>query len=1210
MAENTIKARITIASQTSTSTLVPKNRELIYLSDQNTLKIGNGSSTINSLAYMKGKMLGGSSWVRFTVDGDKDKYYPVLIASVAEQKPYQILTISRDCNATAPSDWGTDSNHKGGLTWAISWNGDSSWGGNGTSNSLRTLYLNETYCKMASGMQLSTQGLVVWLRGGTADYWLHCINGIAARVTVYLDTYTDTSGTNFKVKTSVTTPTVQGFPAGSLTTDRTLWGQSFNGTQDVSGNMTNVGMINGVFQPLTNTYVGKLFAQGFTASMDSVNLFVSNESRTDTNRHLVLQNGYGNVGIGNIPQPTEKLQIAGNIAPSTANTYTLGSATLPWKTLYLGTANSGNYITTTNTDYLSINGQGNEMTISGASNDLRINYRKAANGYAPTNIRINAGSADTWATLQTGTLQPGKTDTYDLGTSDLKWKNAYITNLNNLNVNAYRYEAFSLWGGQNLKATYSPIDAAMVGELGANRLAFGKAAGIDVLYSTDAGVTWIDYGASDSNKVALFSTSSAAFRIGKNTDKNVDFSKLQLKIRITTNLFGIYTTLNKFVIYVSTDGAVDCWCTIRGRTKANVDTGTDTWNTFAYKAAVDGWSGYNVINVSGITTYGNTSSQYQQLEFIFGASGSSSTYNGLVVCKIRGFGGVGWSTPSTMAASGNLYSYGVDQQAYFPNDIYSKNNLVLTTSNAFVTDIHNSEETTKTANAKQIWTECEKRNVQFIPAGSIDNIISNLKEEEFLRSYAYGVRWQRETSAITMVGATDLIAAKPIHNALRACVYKINYITNGFDVTENIDGTDYTVHYGAKREFLYWLDSEDWSKKEDGTASVINGTGDTGVAIYHPKFYGKSFDGHALNDIKTSGDYNSVYISSIKYDDTWSEIKEGFVDFAKATSQSGKARCYTGLTPSVSMPRMQMNNCALASGGHSMSYDEYKWLFYWLMVIDFGTFQVESNTIPSTWSWGSDVVDRDSIQDELTYGYPMLYSSSTLGYTYVKSGYTNALGTHTGWIKHTDSKYTANVLPVVRWRGYELQRDNWTNVQGCWGEQTNTGYNHIFATKNRALFSAYKNSNTYNPTYGEHNCIVKLNGEEIPVSSTINNENWSYDNETGLWKSTSYMTKDKNIRFVGKQYGPGYIGEFILNSTGDMIPKTLTSKKYDYNYVNLSVAQNDYYNPRFLIFGHRAASGANGGPSCLYSHFVASYSTGDVGFRVCWNADEYSSVMN
>lgn len=48
------------------------------------------------------------------------------------------------------------------------------------------------------------------------------------------------------------------------------------------------------------------------------------------------------------------------------------------------------------------------------------------------------------------------------------------------------YEANLAWGGRNIADGYSPIDAAMVSELGANRFMFGKVAGITVEYSEDA----------------------------------------------------------------------------------------------------------------------------------------------------------------------------------------------------------------------------------------------------------------------------------------------------------------------------------------------------------------------------------------------------------------------------------------------------------------------------------------------------------------------------------------------------------------------------------------------------------------------------------------------------------------------------------------------------------------------------------------------------
>jgi hypothetical protein len=71
--------------------------------------------------------------------------------------------------------------------------------------------------------------------------------------------------------------------------------------------------------------------------------------------------------------------------------------------------------------------------------------------------------------------------------------------------------------------------------------------------------------------------------------------------------------------------------------------------------------------MSGLTTYGSTaSSQYGRIRFTFKQTAVSTTYSSACISKIQGYGGVGWSTPSTMAATGHLYIYDADQNATFP----------------------------------------------------------------------------------------------------------------------------------------------------------------------------------------------------------------------------------------------------------------------------------------------------------------------------------------------------------------------------------------------------------------------------------------------------------------------------------------------------------------------------------------------------------------
>ena len=230
-------------------------------------------------------------------------------------------------------------------------------------------------------------------------------------------------------------------------------------------------------------------------------------------------------------------------------------------------------------------------------------------------------------------------------------------------------EAYLTWGGKNHFGTYGPIDAAMVGELGANRLAFMNPTAITIEYSTDAGSTWLDYASTDSAKVNLFNGNGAGHVIGKNTVAGTNITKYQLRVSINTAFTSLYTVLNKFVLLVSTNGSSGSWVTIDGRTRANVVSNTNTWTTFENKVGLSGWSGYNVINTSGITTWGNSDGQYQQFRFTFGNTGYNPAYTGLSVMSILGFGGVGWSTPSNLAKKGVIYTYDYLQNTTFPGNV-------------------------------------------------------------------------------------------------------------------------------------------------------------------------------------------------------------------------------------------------------------------------------------------------------------------------------------------------------------------------------------------------------------------------------------------------------------------------------------------------------------------------------------------------------------
>ena len=110
----------------------------------------------------------------FTVNGDDDIFYPVVISGASNARMTRI-TVFRGYNETAPSTWNTAS-HKGGLTltYDIRVGG---WGG--YPNMLNVHDFGEIYSRICGGVYWTAHTMkhVIWLRGGGASYHIDCPNG-------------------------------------------------------------------------------------------------------------------------------------------------------------------------------------------------------------------------------------------------------------------------------------------------------------------------------------------------------------------------------------------------------------------------------------------------------------------------------------------------------------------------------------------------------------------------------------------------------------------------------------------------------------------------------------------------------------------------------------------------------------------------------------------------------------------------------------------------------------------------------------------------------------------------------------------------------------------------------------------------------------------------------------------------------------------------
>ena len=153
------------------------------------------------------KKLRASHYTRFTVAGEANKYYPVIIRLGGSAFGACHLSISRGYNWTAPDSWNT-ATHRGGLTLGILWNGDNYWGGNSGSSYVVTMF-DESYTTMIGGLSYCTSGLVVWLRGGGAQYQIESDYGIATTVEVKLTDFTDSANRVFPVRSNTNSVEVE-----------------------------------------------------------------------------------------------------------------------------------------------------------------------------------------------------------------------------------------------------------------------------------------------------------------------------------------------------------------------------------------------------------------------------------------------------------------------------------------------------------------------------------------------------------------------------------------------------------------------------------------------------------------------------------------------------------------------------------------------------------------------------------------------------------------------------------------------------------------------------------------------------------------------------------------------------------------------------------------------------------------------------------------
>ena len=301
------------------------------------------------------------------------------------------------------------------------------------------------------------------------------------------------------------------------------------------------------------------------------------------------------------------------------------------------------------------------------------------------------------------------------------------------------------------------------------------------------------------------------------------------------------------------------------------------------------------------------------------------------------------------------------------------------------------------------WT---KQSISVASKAEVQEV--NAKLEEMQKGmedvYAYGVEWDSSVAdpTLTRIGNMTLHRSLPIQSQLKGCVANQGVIN-------------------------YYLNPDDWSKKEDGTPSVLDGTDGT-VRVHVPRFWGKS---------GVLGTKRWVKISSVCIDDTWTEIPEMLIDAYRATTDNTATTKLVSVVnttvpfrgggsradydkyletdvfrtdlgkPRTAITRASARTYAKNAGAELLNYEYYKWIMFWLPVIEYATFNMQANFNP-------DLTADGFHQGGLSAGITNMSNWTEYNgyYSICPCGYANELGNFTG-TKKIDS-YTYDVVTTGR----------------------------------------------------------------------------------------------------------------------------------------------------------------------------------------------------
>lgn len=443
--------------------------------------------------------------------------------------------------------------------------------------------------------------------------------------------------------------------ADQLVTARTIWGQSFNGTANVSGALsgaTTISASNTISTTLQNgalkignklTPISAIDAQVIFNTGAAIRFGETNWDwnqwaglkYTHSNKTIYLGIADNSVFNANSAQSNGTLKFPGITTITPDGGARIGGS---GGDLYLGNANNSGFVkvqdmcSQVNSSYWNITQFG-----SATFKSLTVNDVISCDSISVSKNAVIAGNLSVNGLINNKGILPTNYE------------------VNNKGANCY-VSADALCSGITAITDSIPVD------------------NLSIVYSNDNGTTWINYNVSNDTKFKAYAnvTGVDALSLGGNViTGNTDAEKLaQIKKNELMFSFKIPNSCYSQVYFACVDmgQGVGVTCTVEYLNSKGVIVNT-------YIKYMTGWNQFNYINLSnGNTAFGVGNDDRRYIRFRFKHDQNTTALRNASINRIRIFAFTKYSFPSDrfMGHTGHIYNYDYNMNTYFPNSILAK----------------------------------------------------------------------------------------------------------------------------------------------------------------------------------------------------------------------------------------------------------------------------------------------------------------------------------------------------------------------------------------------------------------------------------------------------------------------------------------------------------------------------------------------------------